>query len=144
MSEESWKILSVILLSSIKFSFGGVPLAIFYEFSFLKAVATTSFGGVLGVFVFNFLSEWLVKASKKVIHRDPQRKIFTWRNKTIVWIKRKLGLVGLAILTPTILSLPLGLFLAVRYYKDRTRIIVLMSVSVVLCSLLFSSLKFLF
>src|SRR3954462_15051950 len=115
MSEDFLEIVSVILLSSIKFSIGGVPLAIFYKFSFIKAVTTTSVGGILGVFVFNFLSEWLIKTGKRIIPRNPRKKIFTWKNKLIIWIKWKMGLSGLALLTPLLLSIPFGLFLAVRY-----------------------------
>ena len=144
MSEDFWEVVSVMLLSAIKFMIGGVPLAIFYKFSFIKAVVTTSVGGVTGVFFFTFLSEWVIKAGKKIIPRHPEKKIFTWKNKTIVWVKMKMGLGGLALLTPTILSLPLGLFLAVRYYKNRKKIILYMSVSVMLCSLFFSTFKFLF
>lgn len=144
MTEDFWKIMSVVLLSSVKFAIGGIPLAIFYKFSFLKVVVTTTTGGLLGVFAFTFLSEWLIMAGKKIIPRKPDKKIFTWKNKLIVWVKMKMGLAGLAILTPTILSLPLGLFLAVRYYKNRKKIIIYMCASVVACSLLLSTFKFLF
>lgn len=147
MSEDVWEIISVILLSAIKFSIGGVPLAIFYKFSFIKAVTTTSVGGILGVFTFSFISEWIINASKKILKRRQEnriKKIFTWKNKIIVWVKNKMGLIGLAILTPTLLSLPLGLFLAVRYFKDRNKIIIYMSISVFTCSVILASLKFLF
>src|SRR6266550_1123624 len=100
MSEDIWEIISVILLSAIKFSIGGVPLAIFYKFSFFKAVITTSVGGVSGVFFFNFLSEWIIKAGEKIIPHRSGKKIFTWKNKAIVWMKVKMGLGGLAVLTP--------------------------------------------
>src|SRR6266404_2685003 len=98
MNEDTWEIISVILLSSIKFSIGGVPLAIFYKFSFFKAVTTTSAGGILGVFVFTYINEWIINTSKKILKErkeDQKKKIFTWKNKTVIWIKNKMGLAGL-------------------------------------------------
>lgn len=147
MSEDTWEIISVILLSSVKFSIGGVPLAIFLKFSFIKAVITTSAGGILGVIVFNFISEWIIHTGKKITNQKPgtgKKKIFTWQNKLIISTKNKMGLAGLAIITPLFLSIPLGVFLAVRYYKNRKKVIAYMAGAVITCSIVLSVLKFLF
>ena len=45
------------------------------------------------------------------------KKIFTRRNRRIVLIKQKYGLVGIALITPFLLSIPVGVFLVVRYYR---------------------------
>jgi hypothetical protein len=146
------EILSVILLSSVKFSIGGVPLAVVgYNFPFIKAVATTSVGGILGVVIFLYLSEKILKAWYHFFpHKHPshpqrsKKKIFTRRNRIIVSIKRSYGLLGISILTPLALSIPVGVFLAVRYFKDKQKILVYMITSVFLWSLLLSSIDFIF
>ena len=49
-----WEILSVFLFSTIKFFFGGVPLALGYNFSHLESIIVTSAGGCTGVLIFFF------------------------------------------------------------------------------------------
>jgi hypothetical protein len=148
--EEMWKIISVILLSSVKFGLGGIPLALFYQFSFFKIVVTTSIGGILGIITFSYLSDQILKlvdylTSKwKSTHPSKPQKKFTFKNKMIVKIKTKFGLIGLAILTPTVLSMPLGMFLAKRYFHNSQRILLYMISSVLFWSIAISSFKLFF
>lgn len=126
------EILSVFLLSAVKFGIGGVPAAVIAEFSFFKAMIVTISGGMTGVFVFTYMSGWINKQLLKLKKKSNKpKKKFTLTNKTIVYVKRYFGLLGLAIITPLILSIPLGVFLAVRYYEDKGKIIRYMIVSVV-------------
>jgi hypothetical protein len=46
------------------------------------------------------------------------KKIFTQRTRRIVRIKQKYGLIGIAVSTPLLLSIPVGVFLVVRYYRS--------------------------
>ena len=46
------------------------------------------------------------------------KKTFTRRNRRIVRIKQKYGLTGIALITPLLLSIPVGVFLVVRYYHS--------------------------
>lgn len=151
--EGLWQIISVILLSSVKFGLGGLPLAFFYKFPFFKTVVTTSAGGILGVIGFSLLSEGILKLWHKIVKRwrekhpkkdEPKKKIFTWKNKMIVRIKNKYGLVGLAVLTPTVLSMPLGMFLVKRYFHNQQRAMLYMISSVIFWSLAISSFKLVF
>lgn len=148
--EELWKIISVILLSSVKFGLGGLPLAFGYGFTFFKIVVTTSVGGILGIVVFSYLSEQILKlvdyfTSKwRKNHPAKPKKKFTMQNKLIVRVKRKFGLIGLAILTPTVLSMPLGMLLAKRYFHNTQRIMAYMITSVLFWSVTISSFKLFF
>ncbi|MBK7181796.1 MAG: hypothetical protein IPH89_02090 [Bacteroidetes bacterium] len=72
MQQEIWEIISVFLLSTVKFVFGAVPMALAMGFSFFETVVVTSLGGFTGVIVFVFLSDTLVKNFKK---RKEQKKI---------------------------------------------------------------------
>ncbi len=148
---ELWKIISVILLSSVKFGLGGLPLALAgYHFSFFKTVVTTSFGGILGILVFSFLSEQILKVVNKFVvkwrHKHPKKpaKIFTFKNKMIVRVKQRFGLIGLAILTPTVLSMPLGMLLAKRYFHNNQKVMLYMISSVLFWSVTISSYKLFF
>ena len=55
-----WEIISVLLLSTVKFVLGSVPLALGLGFPFLKSFIVTSAGGFLGVFIFVNSSEYIL------------------------------------------------------------------------------------
>ncbi len=120
-------IILTILFSSFKFA-ATFPLVIIqYEFSFLETILWTNVGGILGVYFFAFLSEKLLawwkrmfrRSNRKILEDEQQvKKIFTRRNRRIVQIKQKYGLIGIALITPFLLSIPVGVFLVVRYYRS--------------------------
>jgi len=79
----------------------------------------------------------------KVKQPNDKRK-FTWKNKTIVRLKNKWGLAGIIVFTPSFLSIPLGSFLASRYYKERKYVLFYLSISVIIWSFVLSSIGTLF
>lgn len=135
MWAEILKILSVFLLSAVKFGIGGVPAAVFANFPFFKAMLITISGGMTGVVVFAYLSDWINHKLQKMGSGKPKKK-FTLTNKTIVYVKKYFGLIGLSIITPLVLSIPLGVFLAVRYYHDKNKVIRYMFISITLWAVL--------
>ncbi len=139
--ESLLEIMSVFFLSTVKFVLGGVPLALVYEFSFFKSVTVTSFGGFVGVTFFVYTSNSLIaffkkrKISKQIDNPNlPHKKVFTRTNKTIIIVKQRFGLLGIALLTPLLLSIPIGCFLSVRYFKNKQRILIFMFGSVMFWS----------
>jgi hypothetical protein len=118
-------ILLTILFSSFKFA-ATFPLVIIqFEFSFLETILWTNVGGIAGVYFFAFLSGKLIvwwkrifrRSNRKILEDEQQvKKIFTRRNRRIVRTKQKYGLIGIALITPFLLSIPVGVFLVVRYY----------------------------
>ena len=120
-------IILTILFSSFKFA-ATFPLVIIqYEFSFLETILWTNVGGILGVCFFAFLSEKLIawwkrmfrRSNRKILEDEQQvKKIFTSRTRRIVRIKKNYGLMGIALITPFLLSIPVGVFLVVRYYHS--------------------------
>jgi hypothetical protein len=108
------------------------PLAILeYKMGVLKTILWTNLGGILGIIVFAFLSEQLIFLWKNYIvsffqknFRSPdfeprKKKVFSRRNRRIVKIKSKYGLLGIAFVTPVLLSIPVGAFLVVRYFDRK-------------------------
>ncbi len=147
------EIASVFLLSTVKFVFGGLPLALALGFPFFKAVVVTSVGGFTGSAFFVSISDKLVDYLKKRKHQklienhtpNPvPKKIFTRRNKIIVRVKHRFGLAGIALLTPLLFSIPIGCFIAVRYFKNKQQILIYMFVAVLFWSVVGSSFKLLF
>ncbi|MES2397956.1 MAG: hypothetical protein V4549_18230 [Bacteroidota bacterium] len=145
------EILSVFLMSTVKFVFGGVPLALGLGFSFFQAVTVTSLGGFVGVTVFVYTSDKLIAYLKKrkILKQleNPnqiRKKSFTRKNKIIIIVKQRFGLLGISLLTPLLLSIPIGCFLAVRYFNDKQRILFYMFGSILFWSVSISSFKLLF
>ena len=146
-----WEIFSVFLLSMVKFVFGAVPMAVLLGFSFFEAVTITSLGGFTGVIFFVAMSERLISGYKKREAKKyaenpglPPRKIFTRRKRFIVSVKKRFGLLGISLLTPLLFSIPVGCFIAVRYYKEKQRILIFMFAAILFWSITVSSVKFLY
>jgi hypothetical protein len=134
------KAISVIGMSGLKFVAGPVLAIATYKFNFFQSLLFTVIGGVVGVFVFVLLSEQILKLFRRMFAKKIRvKKVFTWKNKMIVKTVRSFGLFGLAAITPAVLSIPLGVFLAVRYFSNRRQIITYFSISVICWSLIFSS-----
>lgn len=135
----------VLILSGTKFLTAPVT-ALNIGFSFLQTLLITTVGGMLGVAFFVFLSEGLIKLTERVKAKlrgnkpAPKAKVFSRKNRLIVRIVREYGLLGLAVVTPTILSIPVGTFLATRYFHhDRRRIFKYLFASVIFWSVVISS-----
>lgn len=122
------KWITLFLLSSIKLLWAP-GTAIAAGLKFWEAWLVTSTGGMLGVLVFyNFghlLFAYLDRLRRRRYQRlgkvAPVRKSFTRRNRWFVAIKGKFGLIGLAIITPTMLSIPVGSVIAARFFYNNRR-----------------------
>jgi hypothetical protein len=151
-------------LSSVKFLLAP-PLSFGLGFNFIQTLASTSAGGIMGVFVFFYFSRWLIKLYDSFLRKNVhtivhkiafkmklshiaerffpliarKKKVFTYSNKLYVRIRRTYGFVGIIILTPVLLSIPLGTFLAARFYPKRSYLVFYLSGSVVMWSLIMSS-----
>lgn len=135
------EILTTILLSSFKFA-ATFPLVVFqFEFSFVETVLWTNVGGIIGIYFFAFLAErlivWWNRTFRKSARNNPnnnkkKKKIFTRKNRRIVRIKQRYGLIGVAFITPLLLSIPVGVFLVVRYYRtSKTKFLYLIGSNVI-------------
>jgi len=160
-----FKLLEVLFLSSFKFLFA-TPLAFELGLNFLQTFITTFVGGTLGVIFFYYLSEGLINLWRRyfpqlvsrfisnhkhlnsaylhfVWKRRNKKRIFTFRNRTLIKIRNKYGLLGIVVLTPCILSIPFGSFLAARYYSSQ-RTLYFLGLSVFIWSFVLSSVLVLF
>jgi hypothetical protein len=139
------QIVSVILLSGVKLAMGGVPLALVYGFSFWQTVIWVSTGGTIGVLAFIYLSKYLWQFLNPLLGKIFETKTaFTPNNRRIIRVKKRYGLIGIALLTPSLISIPVGCFIAAKFFKNKAQITLYMIVSVVLWTMLLGSIKFLF
>ncbi|MBN2274866.1 MAG: hypothetical protein JXK95_11070 [Bacteroidales bacterium] len=118
------KEITVIFFCSWKFA-ATFPVAVYaMKMSFFDTIIFTNIGGAIGVLVFTFFSHLLIKAYTKYwpdkckYHRK-SKTIFNKRNRWLVKLKTKYGLPGIVILTPLLLSIPIGSFLIAKYYGER-------------------------
>ena len=142
------QILLTILFSSFKFA-ATFPLVILqFDFSFLESILWTNVGGIAGIYFFAFLSGKLIAWWNRTFRRphgsstekeEKTKKIFTKRNRRIVRIKQQYGLIGIAVSTPFLLSIPVGVFLVVRYYRSSKSKFLYLIASNVVWSLIYTA-----
>lgn len=151
------KILIVFAVSSIKFLFAPA-LSFSMGLNFIQTFLSTTAGGIVGVVFFFFLSRWMITLYAKYFTYYfhllrtklygllnlripafiPARR-FTKRNRLIIKVVRKYGLGGIVVLTPILLSIPVGTFLATRYYSTNRFLLIYLCSSVIFWSLFMSS-----
>lgn len=131
-SADFLEILSILLLSATKMAFAP-PLALGLKYSILETILWVGLGSVFGVVFFYYAGNIVHRSIKKIRHKiSPQTrksKIMTRMNRFIVRIRRKTGIIGIALITPTIISIPVGSILAHQLYgnKKQTLPILLLS-----------------
>jgi hypothetical protein len=136
---EFLKVFTVFLTCMFLFGKAGIPTAIvFFKFNFVKVMLISWAGGISGIILFTYMSEALIKGIHKfrvkrhLIHR---KRIFTRFNRRIIRVKQRFGLSGIAFITP-IIGTPVGSFIAERFYKNKRKVIVYLSISIIFWSLL--------
>jgi len=124
--------------------------AIAFTHSFWIGFMENCIAGMVGVSVFYRLSDYFMnraqeKRQKKIENGTAKpKKKFTRFNKFLVWIKQKLGMAGLAAITPTLISIPLGSIVMAKFYKDSKWAYASLLISVFLWALLIGGLASLF
>lgn len=156
------KLIQVLIISGVKFLFAPL-ISMGFGFGFMQTFVITATGGILGIMFFFFLSKWVMKQFYRYCPEvmtyftgkakeefsincgrpSRPRKVFTWRNKTIVRVRGRYGFAGIIILTPVLLSIPIGSFLASKYYSKRRNVLLFMSISAVVWAFFISSIFFL-
>jgi membrane protein DedA with SNARE-associated domain len=126
MVEEILKAIPVFLASMIKFIFG--PLSGYAAGLTVVTTILSTVGGMMTVvFAFTYFGSWLRNNLFKRFF--PNSKIFTSRSRKFSMIWKKYGLVGVAALTPLILTPIGGTILAVSSGSPKEKIILYMFIS---------------
>lgn len=148
------KVLSVFLVASIKY-FWATPYSFGMKLNEWETLFFMETGGILGFLFYYYFFGFLFKELKLlwpiVYHFTPvlfkvrfemwrkrrrtnriTAKKFTKRNKIIVRTRRRYGMWGLVILSPVILSIPVGALLGNKYFRHNHHFIPYMILSIVL------------
>lgn len=141
-SVEFSKIAGIFFLSTVKLLFSP-GAAIASGLSLPTAIAATSSGGCTGVVFFYYFGRWfgdkLNNIFKKrtghqalILKTAKNSPIFNRRNRFIIQVKRRTGMIGLALLTPAIISVPIGSVLAARFFYDSKWMLPLLLLSTII------------
>lgn len=131
--------LILIVVASTKFALTplvSLPMPI----SKLELFVTMLTGGLLGYFLFFYFSEYIINRFEafRLTRRNRERRVFSKKNRMIIGVVRKRGLIILALITPIILSIPVGAFLAARYFTNKFKINVVMVSSILMWSIIYT------
>ena len=135
MQEEILKVVTIILLTMLKF-IAGPTLGFAGGFSLLSTILITVTGMMCSVFIFTFLGKLL---RERVFPRFFKKKRkFSKRSRRFVTIWKKYGIVGVAALTPLIFTPIGGTILLSSMGTPKGKIIFVMLLSAVFWACFFS------
>ena len=132
--------LLTFLWSTVKYTVG-VGVAFTGFSNPLWGFLFTTLGGFAGVVFFTYSELWL----EDLFHRwfKPKR-VFTKTSRRLVRLKQRGGLPLVALLTPLILSIPVGCLMATAFVHSRRQIIFWQMISVLFWGVLFFGLQAIF
>lgn len=139
------KFLGLFILSATKYFAAVLLLLADKSISPIEMFAILIIGGVIGVFGFYFfgkvinmlVDKFLLLWKKELVIK----KRFTKKNRRLVKVKTKYGLIGISVITPIILSIPIGCFLARRFYSNEKKTLPMMLLGVLSWTVVFTTVK---
>ncbi len=141
------KFWGLFIMASVKFAVGVPAALLFYHFNFLQGFAFSVASGLFGIYFWLYISKFMFKAIDFIKDKyqgkinKKKKRIFTPYKRKLVRLKTRYGLIGISIITPTIISIPVGTIVAARIYKhDRRHVFIYLAVSVIAWSAMFSAL----
>lgn len=137
------KILTVIFWSAVKYLIG-ISFAIGFGFNQIEILLFTVGGGMIGVVVYLYLWDFILKIYRKFVpHKNKPIKFSPFKRKLVVFIRRY-EVWGIALLTPILFTPPIGTVLASTIEHNKWRIKLIMFASFSFWTLLILGLKLLF
>ncbi len=137
------KELTIILFCTWKFA-ATFPVAIYVmKMSVLQTLLYTNIGGITGAVLFTFFWDAFIRLWNKYVsirytkHKKKAR-VFSKKSRRYVRIKANYGVPGIVILTPVILSIPVGSFLLVKYYKNKIANMIWLVMGILLWSVIYT------
>jgi hypothetical protein len=127
----NWGILSsIFILGAFKFLFSAIPGAV-AEIPYWQTMIASGVGALLSALFFFSAADYFRRRSfERMLKRKQDAEIagiafkekrkFTRLNKGIVYIKRFLGVYGITLIGPLLLSVPIGAIIAAKFYGKRT------------------------
>jgi hypothetical protein len=125
-----------VFLTSVFLLKVAVLSAIAMQLNFYETLLSAGLSGITSSFVFTYVFDgaikWLMKfLERKFPEKTRKRNKFTWKNRFIVRSKKNFGMLGIAIIAPVLISIPVGAFLGVRFFGDKKKVFLYLSASAV-------------
>jgi hypothetical protein len=136
MTQYLVRFFAIYVASMFKFISGPV-LGAAAGFSLLEIVMVTVAGMMTSVSIMTFAGDWV--KSYWNMKMTPKRKLFSHRTRRIVRVWRKFGVVGIAAITPLVLTPIGGTIVMTAFNVDKRRIFVYMFGSALFWALVFGS-----
>ncbi len=159
------KLLHVYLLASIKY-FVTFPYSMLIGLNLVQTIIVVTLGGISGFFFFFYLSGFLIRLFHRykrpvlvALHhfvrvdlrhlldrprKQTKKQRINRKMRMIVRLREKYGFWGIIIMTPGLLSIPIGAFLLKKYYPRKKNVATYMTISILGWALLFSSFMIIF
>jgi hypothetical protein len=119
---EVLRVIGLVLFSSVKFLFA--PSTVYLSgYSFWETIAITLIGGTVGVFTFFYTGSAIFSFINERFPSNKKKKAFSKKNRLLIRVKSSWGIIGLAFISPCLISLPIGGFIAARYFRNDARTI---------------------
>lgn len=138
---ENWaEVLIIFLLSSVKLVLG-ISTALLKKYLWWEIVLVCASGGVAGTLFFYYAGISFFKWIDTL--RIGKGKVNYARNKRYLEYVKKYGMWGIIILTPVLLSIPVGNIIGARYFRRTRYFVMWMLISVIVWTLLLALFSFL-
>ena len=150
------KLLHVYLLATVKYFFT-FPYAMIIGLNYTQTIIAVTIGGISGFFFFYYFSGIIIRyynKNKGIIHSTikkyllidlkrffklRKKPVFTKRTRYFIRFRKSYGLWGIVIMTPILLSIPIGAFLLKKYYSSHKNVFAYMMISILGWSLVFTT-----
>lgn len=129
-----------VILSGVKFLFAVLPLLAQSHRAWYFDMLIVSGGGIIGVFAFTYLGAVISKQLSKYHFF----KIKYPKLKKFIRIKNSYGLIGIALISPVIISIPVGCIISASFEHNKHKVLTYQIASVIFWSVLLFGLKGLF
>jgi hypothetical protein len=129
--ENFWDIIVWFLVASVKFVIAVTKLLVISNRAWYWDMLIVMAGGTFGVLIFTFLGAAISKKLEKYNFFKMKRS----KLRKLIKIKNGYGLIGIAFITPVIISIPVGCIISSAFENDRNRVLRLQISSVLIWSL---------
>ena len=156
------KLLHVYMLATVKY-FLTFPYALIIGLDSEQAIIAVTIGGITGFIFFYYFSGFLIRYYKKhhetvyctikhyiridichMLEKQRQKPFSSKRKRTFVKLRAKYGLWGIIVMTPIVLSIPIGAFLLNKYYSRKKNVFAYMMISILGWAAVFSIILIIF
>ena len=140
---EILELIFVLFTASVKFAVAVTyMLARNSEYDYFDILIRLISGGFIGVIFFYYFSNVLNRLISKLFGKKKKKNIFSKKVRRFINIKNKYGMIGISLLTPVVLSIPVGCFIASRFFSKKRITIVTMLLGVVFWSVILPLLSY--